>query len=135
LSVALDQPRPRVLLADDYPSMLVGLERLLAPSCDVVGRVADGVTLLDAAARLQPDVVVLDLNIPGIHGLEACRRLKQATPITQVIFLTAADDDLIRERAFDAGASAFVPKHRVSTDLLPAIQSASRAAQHRVRPA
>jgi CheY-like chemotaxis protein len=127
-ALGLDQSRPRVLLADDYPSMLVSLERLLAPSCDVVGRVGDGVTLLDAAARLRPDVVVLDVNIPGIHGLEACRRIKQALPITQVIFLTAADDDLIRERAFGVGASAFVPKHQVSTDLLPAIQSARRTA-------
>jgi DNA-binding NarL/FixJ family response regulator len=119
--VALDQSRPRVLLADDYHGMLVGLERLLAPSCDVVGRVGDGVTLLDAAARLRPDVIVLDVNIPGVHGLEACRRIKQASPVTQVVFLTAADDDLIRDRAFGVGASAFVPKHRVSTDLLPAI--------------
>jgi DNA-binding NarL/FixJ family response regulator len=119
-----NQPRPRVLLADDYNALLVALRRLLAPSCDVVGSVADGLAVVDAATRLRPDVTVLDLNLPTINGLEACRRIKAALPLSKVILITAADDDALRKTAFELGASAFVLKHRVVDDLGPAIQEA-----------
>jgi DNA-binding NarL/FixJ family response regulator len=119
-----NQPRPRVLLAEDYEALLVALRRLLAPSCDVVGSTADGLAVVDAAVRLRPDVTVLDLNLPTINGLEACRRIKEALPLSKVILITAADDDALKERAFELGASAFVLKHRVADDLGPAIQQA-----------
>jgi CheY-like chemotaxis protein len=122
-----NQARPRVLLAEDYDALLVALRRLLAPFCDVVGSVADGLAVVDAAARLRPDVVVLDLNLPTINGLEACRRIKEALPLSKVILITAADDEALRERAFELGASAFVLKHRVADELGPAIQQAFRA--------
>jgi DNA-binding NarL/FixJ family response regulator len=118
------QPRPRVLLADDYDALLVALGRLLAASCDVVGSVTDGLAVVDAAARLRPDVVVLDLNLPTMSGLEACRRIKEAVPLSKIVLITAADDDAVRERAFELGASAFVLKHRVVDELGPAIQQA-----------
>jgi DNA-binding NarL/FixJ family response regulator len=118
------EPRPRVLLAEDYDALLVALRRLLAPSCDVVGSVADGLAVVDAAVRLRPDVVVLDLNLPTMNGLEACRRIREAVPLSKIILITAADDDALRDRAFELGASAFVLKHRVVDDLGPAIQRA-----------
>jgi DNA-binding NarL/FixJ family response regulator len=118
------QPRPRVLLADDYNALLVALRRLLAPSCEVVGSVGDGLAVVEAAARLRPDVVVLDLNLPMLNGLEACRRITTTLPRSKVILITAADDDALRKRAFELGACAFVLKHRVIDDLGPAIQDA-----------
>jgi CheY-like chemotaxis protein len=109
--------RPRVLLADDYAALLVALRRLLAPSCDVVACVADGVAVIEETARLRPDVVVLDVNLPKVNGLEACRRIRQAMPGIKVVLITAADDAAIRERAFELGASAFVLKYRVADEL------------------
>lgn len=114
--------RPRVLLADDNAGILVAFERLLSSSCDVVGRVSDGVALLDAVTALQPDVVVVDLFMPMIDGLETYSRILRLVPQTKIVVVTAADDDSIRERALSAGASAFVPKPRVVDDLLPAIR-------------
>ncbi len=119
-----EQPRPRLLLADDHVGVVNALKRLLAPFCELAGHVSDGRTLLEAVTRLRPDVVVLDLNLPEISGLEACRRIKHAAPDTKVILLTAADDATVKERALRMGASAFVLKIRMATDLLPAIEQA-----------
>ena len=88
-------PRPRVLL-DDHPEVLTALQRLLAPSCDVVGHVSDGPALLEAAKRLQPDVIVMDVRMPGSTGLETCRQVIEAVPRTKVVVLTAADDSAFR---------------------------------------
>ena len=117
-------PRPRVLLADDYAGVLAALRRLLAPTCDVVGWVEDGNALLDAALRLRPDVIVLDVALPQIDGLEACRRIKDAMPETKVVILTASDDVETRQEACSAGASAFVPKDSLGDQLLGAIDKA-----------
>ena len=72
--------RPRVLLADDYPGMIVALERLLRPSCDVVGHVADGADLVKAVALKDPDVVLVDVCLPTLNGLEACQHIKRLSP-------------------------------------------------------
>ena len=119
-------PRPRVLLAEDYNPLLVALRRLLAPSCEVVGSVADGLAAVDAAVRLRPDVVVLDLNLPTLNGLEACRRIKDAVPPCKVVLITAVDERAVIEKAFEQGASAFVLKHRLVDDLGPVIERALR---------
>jgi len=120
----LVRPQPRVLLAEDYGPLLVALRRLLAPSCDVVGSFTDGPAVVDAATRLRPDVIVLDLNLPTMNGLEACRRIKETLPLCKVVLITAADDEALRERAFEVGAFAFVLKHRIADDLGPIVQSA-----------
>ena len=118
----LEHSRPRVLIADDYEGILTALNRLLGFSCDVVGLVANGHLLFEAASRLQPDVILVDVGLPDVDGLEASRRLKATGIGAKVIVLTAADDPGMEEQAFAAGASAFVLKHRVAEDLLPAIE-------------
>ena len=115
--------RPRVLIADDYPDMVKAVSRLLALDCDVVGSVADGGAVLEAAGRLQPDVIVLDVHLPNINALEACRAITRAHPNMKVVMFTALDDPNARQAFFEAGASAFISK-LASADLLPAIQRA-----------
>src|SRR3954463_12883281 len=101
--------RPRVLLADDYPDMVKAVSRLLALDCEIVGSVSDGSALLEMAQRLQPDVIVLDLNLPSVDSLEACREITRVNPAMKVIVFTAMDPSA--GQAFvAAGASAFVSK-------------------------
>jgi DNA-binding NarL/FixJ family response regulator len=119
--------RPKVLLADDHAEILRALTRLLRPACDVVGSVMDGDALYDAAARLVPDVVIIDLNMPGLNGLENCRRIKRAMPQTQIIIVTAANDEEIGREAMRSGAAAFVFKPRMVEDLLSSIEKAMQA--------
>jgi DNA-binding NarL/FixJ family response regulator len=117
-------PQPRVLLVDDHPEVLRALRRFLKTSCDIVGEATSGHAALEVVTGLKPDVVVLDLAMPGLNGLEACRCIRQALPQTQVIILTATDDEDIRQAALDAGASALVLKHLAVRDLLNAIHNA-----------
>ena len=114
--------RPRVLLADDYPEMVKAVGRLLALECEVVGSVDDGSALLEAAERLQPDVIVLDLNLPNVHGLEACRQITQVHPEIRVIVFTALSDPDVTQRSFEVGASAFVSKLGGDDGLLSTIR-------------
>jgi DNA-binding NarL/FixJ family response regulator len=116
--------RPRVLLADDYANMLTAIERLLSWSCDIVGKVTSGAQLLAEAHRVRPDVIVVDLYLPDMSGLDACRQLKEAALPGSVILLTAANDPGIQRSALESGAAAFVPKHRAGEELLPAIERA-----------
>ena len=116
--------RPRVLLADDYQRLLDAWRRLLEPAYDVVGSVSTGHDVVAAARTLQPDVVVLDVGLPDVNGLEACRLIKEATPGVGVILVTAADDVDVRQAAFEAGASAFVLKYSPGNELEEAIQRA-----------
>jgi DNA-binding NarL/FixJ family response regulator len=109
--------RPRVLVADDHPGMLKAVCRLLALDCEVLGMVTDGGALLEAADRLQPDVIVLDVNLPTVHGLEACRRLTAVNPKAKVVVFTAMNDPDVREQSFAVGASAFVSKLGFVRDL------------------
>ena len=116
--------RPSVLVADDHPDMVKALCRLLALECEIVGSVADGRALLEAAQRLQPDVIVLDVNLPNVHGLEACRQITLLQPQTRVIVFTALNDPDVRERSLAVGASAFVSKLARVGDLISAIKGA-----------
>ena len=113
--------RLRVLVADDHPEMAKAVCRLLSLDCDVVGSVADGSGLLEAAQRLQPDVVVVDVNLPNVDGLEACRQITHAHPEMKVIVFTAMQDSEVRERSLELGAAAFVSK-LAHGDLLSAIR-------------
>jgi len=116
---------PRVLIADDHPQIIAAIERLVAQyGCEVVGRASDGVRLLEEAVRLQPDLVVLDLNMPGMSGIEACRELVRLIPRTGIIVLSADDDADVRQAVLAAGASAYVDKQTLSTDLMPALRAA-----------
>ena len=98
--------------------------QLLAEDCEVVGKVADGDALLEAAERLQPDLIVVDLNLPTISGLEACRQITQTHPRIKVIIVTAGRDPVISAAALAAGAAVFIEKHALDDDLLPAIKRA-----------
>jgi CheY-like chemotaxis protein len=113
--------RPRVLLADDYPELVKAVSRLLSIDCEIVGTVADGSTLLETAQRLQPDVIVLDVNLPKIHTVEACREIRRTHPAIKVIVFTAMNDPNVSKAFFDAGAAAFVSK-LASADLLSTIK-------------
>ena len=121
----MSSARPRVLLADDDAGILKAFERLLTPSCEVVGRVTRIGELVEAATRLRPDVVVVDLYMPTGSGLEACHHLREAVPRAKIIVVSGADDMRIRDEALLAGASAYVPKVRAAEDLLPAIQEST----------
>ena len=122
--VVMRTPRPRVLVADDYTDLLVVFKRLLAPSCEVVGCVADGDALFESLARLQPDVIVVDLFIPPSSGVEICRHVKQVAPATLVVIVSASNEAEVAKAALRAGASAFVNKATAGDDLVPAIQRA-----------
>jgi DNA-binding NarL/FixJ family response regulator len=114
--------RPRVLLADDHQMLLDALKRVVEPRCEVVGMVSDGRALLTAAAKLQPDIVVLDIAMPQLNGLDAARHLKPAMPKLKLIFMTMNEDpDLVGE-AFRAGASAFLLKQAAAFELMEAIE-------------
>jgi DNA-binding NarL/FixJ family response regulator len=101
--------------------MVKAVSRLLALDCEIVGSVADGSALLEAAQRLQPDVIVLDVNLPNVRSLEACREVTRVNPTTKVIMFTAMDDPAARQAFFEAGASAFISKV-AARDLLPTIK-------------
>ncbi|HEX5069079.1 MAG TPA: response regulator transcription factor [Vicinamibacterales bacterium] len=115
--------RPRVVVADDHPDMVTAISRLLSIDCDVVGTVTDGSRVVETVQRLQPDVAILDLNLPGISGFEACRQITRANPTVKVIVFTAMPDPSLGQRATDAGASAFLCKMATDCDLLATVLS------------
>ena len=114
--------RPRILLADDHRLLREAFAQMLEPNCEVVGAVADGRALLAAAKELHPDVVLLDIAMPLLNGLDAARQLKRLMPEVKVIFLTVSEDpDLVAE-AFRVGASGFLLKNSAACELFQAIQ-------------
>jgi CheY-like chemotaxis protein len=116
--------RRRVLVVDDDPKVVSAVSRLLALGHNVVGTVADGSEVLEAVQRLRPDVVVLDLHLPNLDGLSACRQITQGDTEMRVVVFTASEDPNARQRAFEAGASAFVHKFASVEELLLAVQGA-----------
>jgi DNA-binding NarL/FixJ family response regulator len=118
--------RPRVLLADDHRMLREAFTRLLETDCDVVGSVADGRALLAAAPDLRPDIVVLDIAMPLLNGLDAARQLKQEMPEVKVIFLTMSEDPDIVAEAFRAGGSGYLLKHSAASELLQAVREVYR---------
>ena len=111
--------RPRVLIAEDHPGVAKAVCRLLALDCEVVGTVADGSAVLEAAQRLQPDVTVVDVNLPNLNGLEACRQIMEMNPNAKVIVFSALHDPRVAQDAAEAGAAAFVSKMAVDDGDLP----------------
>jgi CheY-like chemotaxis protein len=120
----MTHPRPRVLVADDYPDLITAISQLLARSCDIVGHVADGAELVEAVARHRPDVVVVDVNLPGMNGLDACRKIREAHQGTAVILVSATFDSEVQTVALAAGASAFISKFVIADELEAAVAQA-----------
>ena len=114
--------RPRVLLADDHRIVAEGLRSLLEPDFDLVGIVENGRELLEAADKRHPDVIVADISMPLLNGIEAARQLKQRGERAKIVLLTMHSDVTYATRAFDAGASGFVLKHAASSELITAIE-------------
>ena len=114
--------RPRVLLADDHTLLLGALEKLLAVECDVVGTASDGRMLVAETQRLKPDVVVLDIGMPLLNGLDAGRQIKQLCRSVKLVFVTMNEDSDLAAEAFRAGASGYLLKRSAASELLVAIR-------------
>jgi DNA-binding NarL/FixJ family response regulator len=114
--------KPRILLADDHQLVLEGLRKLIEEECDIIGSAANGRELVAAAKQLNPDIVLLDMTMPLLNGIEAARQIKAENPEIKLIFLTMQTNrDYVRE-AFEVGASGYVSKLEAASDLLTAIK-------------
>jgi DNA-binding NarL/FixJ family response regulator len=114
----------RVLLVDDSEAMLARAARVLSPGCEIVGAVKDGPAALEAAKMLHPDVVVLDISMPGMTGLEVAACLRRDGITSAVVFLTVHDDEEFVQAARQAGGTGYVVKLRLASDLMFAVQEA-----------
>jgi len=116
--------RARVLLADDHRDFLAATARLLEPEFDVVDTVGDGQSLVENVPRHDPDLLVLDITMPVVNGIEAARQLTASGARAKIVFLTVHDDeDYVRE-AQAAGGLGYVVKSRLASDLAPALRAA-----------
>jgi DNA-binding NarL/FixJ family response regulator len=113
--------KPTVLLADDHTLVLEGIKKLLEPHFDLVGTVEDGRALLDAAAKLRPDVVLLDISMPLLNGIDAARQLRKRVPSTKILFLSMHSDAMYVTEAFRAGGSGYLLKRSAASELVFAI--------------
>ena len=116
--------KPRVLLADDHKIVLEGLKSLLGDEFEVVGSVENGRALVQQAAALHPDVIVADISMPQLNGIEAARQVKKIDKNIKIVFLTMHPDATYAANAFEAGASGFVLKHAAPSELITAIREA-----------
>jgi DNA-binding NarL/FixJ family response regulator len=124
LGVKTSATRMRIMIADDHPATLAQTARLIGEDYEVVGTATNGLDLLEAAARLDPDLIVLDISMPGLDGFETAHRLKQAGGRSRLVFLTVHEDADYADEALALGAEAYVVKSRVVSDLMPAISGA-----------
>lgn len=116
--------RPRVLLADDHRMVAEALRSLLSPMFELVDVVEDGRALIAAAKRLQPDVIVADISMPHLNGIDALPQLKKDNPSVKVVFLTMHQEVVYARRALEAGASGYVLKHSAPAELITAVRAA-----------
>ncbi len=114
--------RARVVAADDHPDILDSITRLLTPEFDVVGTAADGQSAVETTAFLEPDVLILDISMPVLSGIEAATRVAATGSRTRVLFLTVHEDVDMLRKAMEKGASGYVIKSRMASDLVPAIK-------------
>ena len=117
--------RLRVLLADDHLIVAEALKKLLEPEFELVGIVEDGFALLEVAAEEKPDVIVTDISMPGLNGIEALEELKKKNPDVHVVVLTMHRDVAYARRALDAGALGYVLKHSAPEELVMAVRAAA----------
>lgn len=113
---------PRVLLADDHGLLLEALSKLLSPACHVVATVTDGRALVETAVKLQPDVIVADIGMPRLNGLDAAEQLRMKLPKTKIIFLTVNEDSDMAAEAVRRGALGYLLKKSAATELFEAIR-------------
>jgi len=121
----------RILLVDDHPIVRQGLKTLLEgrTGWEVIGEASDGAEAVEKAKELNPDVMVLDVTMPRMNGLEACRVLRRQAPQLEILFVTQHDSPQMMREAIDAGARGYVVKSNAARDLLAAVEAVS---QHRV---
>jgi DNA-binding NarL/FixJ family response regulator len=118
--------KPRVLLADDHQILAEGLRGILDPEFDVVAIVADGRELVAAAKAHEPDVIVADITMPSLNGIDAAGRLRELGVKSKVVFLTMHRDVAYARRAMEAGAAGYVLKHSIASELVSALREALR---------
>jgi DNA-binding NarL/FixJ family response regulator len=116
--------RPRIFLADDHPAVLKATTALLKPLFDIVGNATDGGTLVSEVLRLRPDVIVVDITMPVLSGIDAVHRLRESAPSAKFVFLTVHSEQQFMEACMAEGALGYVLKAHMKTHLIPAIQAA-----------
>jgi DNA-binding NarL/FixJ family response regulator len=122
-------PRPRVVLADDHTETAEQLRKLLQPHFDVVAVVKDGRALVEVVARLSPDVIVTDLSMPMLDGIDASVLILRRTPAARIVFVTVHDESILVDRGLAAGALGYVLKDSAGDELVPAVRSALNGRQ------
>jgi DNA-binding NarL/FixJ family response regulator len=122
--------KKKILLADDHKLITESLKNILEPQYDVVGIVEDGHQLVKEALRLQPDVIVVDISMPRLNGIEAVRQLNKKKHTAKIIFLTMHADITYATRALELGAMGFIIKHSAPAELLEAIEKALLGRRH-----
>jgi DNA-binding NarL/FixJ family response regulator len=125
--------KPRVLMADDHSLILAGLRKLVEAEYEVVGTVEDGRALVEAARKLRPDLILLDISMPLLNGLEAARQLHTLVPESKLIFLTMHASPTYATEAFQAGACGYLLKRSAASELSLAIKSVLQG-QHYLTP-
>lgn len=114
--------RPRVLLADDHPILTEGIQKILEPQFELIGAVQDGRALLREAKRLEPDLLLVDISMPLLNGIDAARQLKKTIPRSKIVFLSMHADPEYVSEAFAAGASGYLLKSSFSSELVFALE-------------
>ncbi len=115
--------RSRILLADDHALILEGLRRMLEPHHDIVEAVGDGKSLVDAALRLKPDLIILDVSMPVLSGVEAARQIRKRLPRMKLLFLTVHSNPAYLQEALSAGATGYILKSSSREEILGAVKS------------
>lgn len=123
MSEMITRKKPRLLMADDHSIMLAGLRKLVEGTCEVVGAVEDGRALVEAAERFRPDLILLDISMPLLNGMDAARQIKKSVPEAKLIFLTMHASPVFATEALQAGASGYLLKQSAASELPHAIET------------
>jgi DNA-binding NarL/FixJ family response regulator len=123
-------PKPRLLLADDHELLLDGLRKVLEADYDLIGAVGDGRAAVAAYEQLKPDLLLLDIALPLLNGIEAARQVRRLAPDARILFVTMQTDRVYVEEAFRAGGSGYVLKQAAASELVEAIRSVLRGRRY-----